>query len=343
MLLVNAASVGLGYALNELADLPVTFVTFFPANFVSSRLVGRSGGFLSIAISVPAAAHFLPPRGQLYFHPTLAAWAAIVVFLTTSLLIVEVTARLRDSLTARDELMAILGHDLKSPLQAISLRADLVRRAAGSGDRLAVHADAIQRQTRKMRELVENLLHLQRVRGGHFRLVRAPCDLIQLAHAARSRLELELESSGSVLTITGPERLSGSWDPICVEQIVVNLLANAIAHGRGGAIEIVARAEGPDLASLTVSDHGPGIADEAKERLFEPFGTDRVALQSHGLGLWIARQLAHAHGGSVQLVASAGEGASFRIELPRASRVARWAHARGRARSRARADRTSVG
>jgi signal transduction histidine kinase len=346
VVLVNVASVALGYVLNEVAELPVTFVTFFPANFVSSRLVGRRGGLLSIAISIPVAVRFLPPRGDFYFHPTPAAWAAIAAFLSTSLLIVELTARFRISLAARDELMAILGHDLKSPLQAITLRADLVRRGAGGpSERLVEHADGIKRQARKMRELVENLLHLQRVRGGHFRLVRAPTDLIDVVRAARSRLELELASSGSSLEITAPSSLQGFWDAICLEQILVNLLGNAIKYGEGRPIEIVVETRAPDAVSITISDHGPGIPESAKARLFEPFGTERVALQSHGLGLWIAKQLAEAHGGGVRLAGREGRpsvGACFLVELPRGSKAASRAQRRSRSVP-GREDRPSAG
>jgi signal transduction histidine kinase len=110
----------------------------------------------------------------------------------------------------------------------------------------------------------------------------------------------------------------GRWDPLRIDQAVTNLLANAIKDGADKPIEVKVT-RGDDTAGFSVRDHGPGIPEDALERIFERF--ERVAPLRHysgfGLGLWIVRKVVEAHGGQVTAWSRAGEGSEFWVELPR--------------------------
>jgi signal transduction histidine kinase len=115
----------------------------------------------------------------------------------------------------------------------------------------------------------------------------------------------------------------GRWDRLRVEQVVMNLLGNAIKYGEGKPIHVEVLALG-DAARLTVKDCGPGIPAEAQERIFERF--ERVAPVRHfgglGLGLWLVRRSVEAHGGHVSVLSSPDEGSEFTVTLPLCPEIA---------------------
>jgi two-component system sensor histidine kinase KdpD len=119
------------------------------------------------------------------------------------------------------------------------------------------------------------------------------------------------------VTLDVDERVVGEWDPAKLERIVTNLVTNALVHGKGAPIEVSAH-DGGARAVLEVRDHGAGVPEADRERIFRPLEHVDVAHHARGLGLglYVARGLAQAMGGDVLLATTVGPGATFRLELP---------------------------
>jgi signal transduction histidine kinase len=134
-------------------------------------------------------------------------------------------------------------------------------------------------------------------------------------HEAAARLESLARESGARLSLGDCVSVVGRWDRLRLEQVVTNLLTNAIKYG-GGEVDV--RTSGGDEAVLVVRDHGAGIAAEDQERIFEPF--ERVQSTSGedgaGLGLYIVREIVRAHGGRIEVGSVPGQGATFTVFLP---------------------------
>jgi signal transduction histidine kinase len=142
-------------------------------------------------------------------------------------------------------------------------------------------------------------------------------DLAGLARDLALRFAEELSRSGGELRLETPESVVGIWDRLRVEQILQNLLTNAIKYGRGLPIEVQVSADA-QWARVVVKDQGIGIAPEDQARLFQRF--ERLASERHfsgfGLGLWIVRQILDAMGGRIHLQSELGRGSAFTVELP---------------------------
>jgi signal transduction histidine kinase/ActR/RegA family two-component response regulator len=221
---------------------------------------------------------------------------------------------------AKDEFMAVLGHELRNPLAAIR-NAAAVLEVKGATDEEAVRLlGIVARQARHATRLVDDLLDLSRVVTGKVRLQREPLDLravvehalAELAQAGRTREHRIAVESELALVHADPARL---------EQIVANLLDNALKYTPpGGRIEVTVRREG-DEAVLSVSDTGVGLTPEMRTRIFDPFAQERRVLDRAqgglGLGLPLVRRLVRLHGGTVTASSPGpGQGSTFAVRLP---------------------------
>jgi PAS domain S-box-containing protein len=223
----------------------------------------------------------------------------------------------------RDEFLSVASHELRTPVTALQLQLQLLRRVAErSGDAVpaAVTArlDALERQTRRVSVLVSELLDLSRLRLGRLELRREPADLAEVAREVVAPFLEDEASRGSILRLDAPRPVVGSFDRVRMEQVLTNLLANAVKFGQGKPIDV--RVEAADgLLRLSVADRGIGVASEDRERIFGRF--ERAVPAQHfaglGLGLYIARQIVEAHGGSIRLDGAPGEGSTFTVEVPR--------------------------
>jgi signal transduction histidine kinase len=220
----------------------------------------------------------------------------------------------------RDEFLTVAGHELRTPLTALLLQAEsLVGRGELTG-RDAERARRLYRQARRLVTLVDELLDVSRVRTGRLALHREALDLVALVsdHVARLTGESARPAPQIVLSATGAPH--GHWDRTRLEQVVSNLVSNAIKYGAGEPVEVEVGAEA-DHAVLIVRDHGIGIAPEDQARIFGRFER-AVSSRNYGglgLGLWIARQIVEAHGGTIAVRSAPGQGAEFRVQLPLAA------------------------
>ncbi len=230
---------------------------------------------------------------------------------------VDVT-KLSDALRARDAFLSIASHELKTPLTTLQLHAESLQRGTeGASGAVAKAATAIRRQVVRLTALVNALLDVSRLNEGRLQFRFERIDLAALVRDVASRFAADAETSGSRIELEVAEAVLGRWDRLRVEQVVTNLLSNALKFGQGKPISVrVESHEG--TARVVVADKGIGIAPEEQRRIFERFERGEAArgYGGLGLGLWIARELVTALGGAIDVDSAPGAGAAFRIELP---------------------------
>ena len=221
---------------------------------------------------------------------------------------------------AKDEFMAMLAHELRNPLSAISAALEVLQ-AGGNKEGAPERARTIiARQTRNLSRLVDDLLEVARVITGKVSLAGAPLELADAVHRCIVQLEQRAEDRRIELEIDGgPHWIHG--DPVRIEQILTNVLSNAIKYSRtGGVIRVrVAAEDGETVVSVT--DDGLGISSDLLPQIFEPFVQGERTLDRSqgglGVGLTLVRRLVEMHGGSVRAFSDGpGQGSTFTIRLP---------------------------
>lgn len=152
----------------------------------------------------------------------------------------------------------------------------------------------------------------------------APTDLGDAARSVCERMTDDLRRAGCPLSLRVDGPAPGTWDRLRLEQVLTNLLANAVRHAPGAAVEVLVTPADGGGAALVVRDRGPGIPAGAQARLFQRFSQldPQRSAGGFGLGLWIVLELVTAHGGEVRLESAPGEGATFRVDLPGEPRAA---------------------
>jgi PAS domain S-box-containing protein len=228
----------------------------------------------------------------------------------------------REEVRERDEFLSVAAHELRTPVTALQLHLQLLDRASrrdptGQAAQLGEKLVTLERQSRRLARLVDELLDLSRLRLGRVELRYEQADLAALARETAEQLGEEVRLAGSVITLALTPA-PGWYDRTRIGQIVMNLLVNAGKFGRGKPVRLRVWPEGP-RARIEVSDEGIGIAKEHQARIFERFerAVPTRRFGGLGLGLYIVRQLAEAHGGRVELVSEEGQGTIFTVDLPR--------------------------
>ena len=234
----------------------------------------------------------------------------------------ERTRELREANRLKDQFMAMLSHELRSPLGAIRMWASLLRSGKLDAERTTRAIEAIERSAITQGQLVEDLLDVSRITAGKLVLDARPIDLAAVAEAAVDAVRTDAEAKQVRLEQVfelGEGRIQG--DPARLQQVVWNLLANAVKFSpRGGRVLLrLARADGQ--AIISVRDEGEGIAAEFLPHIFEPFrqadGTSTRAYGGLGLGLAIVHDVVELHRGTIEVESKGkGQGATFTVKLP---------------------------
>jgi signal transduction histidine kinase len=215
---------------------------------------------------------------------------------------------------ARDAFIALAAHELRTPLTALKGYAELMRRR-GAYEPKAV--DTILERAALLERLVSDLLDVSRLQTGRLQLQHARVDLAALAQvcaeqASTARHDIRVEAPAG--------RVVGWWDHQRLEQVLQNLLGNAIKYSPEGGSIVVRVDAVADAARVAITDEGVGIAAEVLPRLFDPFyraESTAVAVQGLGLGLYVSKSLVEAHGGSVSAYSDGeGRGSTFTFTLP---------------------------
>ncbi|HEY4183712.1 MAG TPA: ATP-binding protein [Polyangia bacterium] len=228
----------------------------------------------------------------------------------------------QDAVRDRDEFLAIALHELRTPLTP--LRIHLQRLLAADGGQVAGDPNRLQgvlhrceRKVRRLEALVDNLFDVSHITEGRLNLQLDDLELTTLVRdvAARFRDEATAAACDLVVTASGP--VMGRWDRLRLEQVVGNVVENALRHGPGKPVELELQAT-DQHARLSIRDHGVGIAADDLGGIFERF--HRIVSSPHHsglqLGLFIARQIVDAHQGTIVVDSEPGAGARFTIELP---------------------------
>ena len=236
--------------------------------------------------------------------------------------VLERTAELERAVRARDDFLSVASHELKTPITSLQLYVQGILRMQDKGgitpEQLNGRLLRVQDQCHRLEKLVNNLLDVSRAEAKSAVLHREEFDLAMLVAETAERFAEEFARARCHVTVDTAEPVQGAWDHMRMEQVVTNLLQNAVRYAPGCRVEISVREEG-DVARLVVSDDGVGIPESEHERIFERFAQaeSQQFAGGFGLGLWIVRQVAQAHGGEVKLMSRPGKGAVFTVVVPR--------------------------
>jgi len=234
---------------------------------------------------------------------------------------------LEEAISARDDFLSIASHELRTPLTPIRLSVQSLKRkgrtlAAVLPKSLSTQLETMDRQVGRLDTLINELLDVSRITVGRMDLELSEFDVTTLVRDVVGRFQQELDWGRHTVTLElgGPgTQVSGRWDRLRLDQVLSNLLSNAMKYGGDRKLIEISVEEGPATVSIRVRDHGLGISAEDQERIFERF--ERLISVRHfggfGLGLWIVRQVVEAHGGRVRVESTLGEGSTFTVELPR--------------------------
>jgi signal transduction histidine kinase len=242
---------------------------------------------------------------------------------------------LQRSLRMRDEFMSLVAHELRTPLNTLFLETQLRSMQLKKGNLAAFDADKLgamvrrdERQIKSMIRLIDDMLDVSRIRSGTLSVRPGQVELMELLSRVISDLSLQASAAGCTLTLVPHAPVSGWWDEFRIEQVIINLLTNALRYGGGQPVEVSVHDE-QGCARIDVRDQGRGITPEDMDRIFEPYerGARNGEPKGLGLGLYISRQLAVSHGGTLQVQSKPGEGATFSLLLPCQQAVANQAAA----------------
>jgi signal transduction histidine kinase len=231
---------------------------------------------------------------------------------------------LRGAVRVRDEFLSVASHELRTPITTLGLQVDGLPRALEKekggppSENVARRLALIRRQVDRLAALVTSLVDVARISSGKLELSKERADLVEIVRSVAERFGDDVRRSGSSLLFEGPAPIWGNYDVSRVDQVVTNLVSNAIRYGRGKPIAIGVASEG-DRARFWVEDRGIGIPLEHQARIFQQF--ERVAPSTSyaglGLGLWISRQLVEAMDGTIAVRSDVNAGSTFTVTLPR--------------------------
>lgn len=232
-------------------------------------------------------------------------------------------AELAEAVAARDTFIAVAAHELRNPMTPMVGQIDLL--LAGVKAR-KYSPEQIEQRLERIRQVMNHyvkragvLLNVSRMTSGKLALEPGPCDLSLLIREITDTFAEAAHHSGSPIGIEAPATLPGTWDRLAIEQIVDNLISNAIKYGVGRPVDVCAEAT-DDEVCIRVRDRGPGIPADSRPRIFGRFERavgHEQRRSGFGVGLWVVGQLVEAMEGTITISDAEGGGSVFSIVLPR--------------------------
>ncbi|WP_397457231.1 hybrid sensor histidine kinase/response regulator [Pseudomonas versuta] len=231
---------------------------------------------------------------------------------------------LEHAVRMRDDFMSIVSHEVRTPLNGLILETQLRKMhlardnaAAFTLDKMKAMVERDERQIQSLIRLIEDMLDVSRIRTGKLSIRPSRFDLSVAVGNLLESFAAQVSAAQSSVNYRAGQPVIGQWDEFRIEQVVSNLLTNALRYGAKKPIDVSVYVQG-DQAVIEVTDQGIGISEENQQRIFQQF--ERVA-GSHvvtglGLGLFISEQIVAAHNGQITVRSTLGEGAMFRVCLP---------------------------
>jgi signal transduction histidine kinase len=224
----------------------------------------------------------------------------------------------------RDDFMSMVSHELRTPLNTLHLQTQLRMKLLVADQPpdpaiLRKMAERDDRQVRSMVRLIDDMLDVSRLRTGRLAIKPAETDLASLVRHVAEDFTEQARAAECAIAVHTPPELAVDCDPFRIEQVVTNLITNALRYGAGSPVDIRLVPDG-EGALLTVRDGGIGIAPADQDRIFGQFERTedaRSKASGLGLGLYITRQIVLAHGGSIAVTSGPGQGSEFAVRLPR--------------------------
>jgi len=231
---------------------------------------------------------------------------------------------LEHAVRMRDDFMSIVSHEVRTPLNGLILETQLRKLHLAKGNSAAFSMDKMQamverdeRQIQSLIRLIEDMLDVSRIRTGKLSIRTSAFDLAELVGNLLESFSAQIAAAESSVTYTAEEPVIGVWDEFRIEQVIANLLTNALRYGARKPIEVRVYAVAGQ-ARVEVRDQGIGISPENQRRIFQQF--ERVAanhaIHGLGLGLFISEQIVAAHGGEIVVESEEGNGSMFKVCLP---------------------------
>ena len=231
---------------------------------------------------------------------------------------------LETAVRARDEFMSIASHELKTPLTSLQLLAQMAQRnlerdaeRACETPRVRKLVSQTEKSVERLNRLVDDMLDSSRIAMGKLSFKLEDFDLTELVQEVVERMVPQVRASGGRVALVASRPARGRWDRFRIEQVVINLMTNAMRYGAGTPIEIGVDVD-DEAAWFRIRDHGPGIAPDHQERIFHQYerATPHSSISGLGLGLFICREIVERHGGRIELQSDVGRGAAFSVRLP---------------------------
>ncbi|MFY0526898.1 ATP-binding protein [Archangium gephyra] len=222
----------------------------------------------------------------------------------------------------RDGFLQVAAHELRTPVTALKLNVQALvgctRREEAWSERTVSRLKGLERGASRLGVLVDELLDVSRITSGRLVLHPEELDLAELVREVAGQLRPEAERAGCALSVRVPGPVVSRWDRLRLEQVLSNLLSNALKYGAGHPVEVALSTSG-ERVHLRVRDEGIGIEPEVQERIFERF--ERAVSDRNygglGMGLWITREIVTAMGGTIHVESAPRRGATFTVDLPR--------------------------
>ena len=231
---------------------------------------------------------------------------------------------LEQAVRMRDDFMSIVAHELRTPLNGLILETQLRKMhlardnaAAFALDKMQAMVDRDERQIKSLIRLIEDMLDVSRIRTGKLSIRTSRFDLVKLVNDLLHNFAAQVEAAEASVSFTGDRSVEGDWDEFRIEQVVSNLLTNALRYGGKSLVEVRVYAR-DGQAFIEVQDRGIGISEENQQRIFQQFErvSAKTVVAGLGLGLFISEQIVAAHGGSISVESAINQGALFRVCLP---------------------------
>jgi signal transduction histidine kinase len=230
-------------------------------------------------------------------------------------------------LELRDTFLSICSHELKTPLTSLKFQTQMALRKFAKKDDSVFEPERVRqmveqndRQLNRLHRLVDDMLDLQRIKSGKLKIDLEKVELVSLVKEVVANNIYTLDDTMERVSIVAEGPITGDFDKLRIEQVVTNLMMNALKYGENKPVVITVKKREKKV-EIQVKDHGSGIAEEDRERIFGRF--ERAAKETNisglGLGLYVSRQIVEAHNGKIIVQSELGKGSMFTVELPVAS------------------------